>query len=274
MTGYYFKALEELEDGIDELTIELDNSLPLYEKIIELILSKISIIKKHTLRYGFKSKDEEINFFKKIKPLFTSKLIYYNNIYKVETRKPYGGEKTIKKYLNAELSRIKKYFDNNLEFYRYYRTNSTYLDQKYFLRKNHDIKLNLDTYYFESDYSFSTSHDYKVSKIIANDLLQVYLEGQLNNMQNDNRKDTLLNWSGTKTALIELIYALHANAIIDNGNADIKLIAQTFGQVFDIELGDIYHTYLELRSRKINRTKFLDTLREGLIKKMDEQEER
>lgn len=31
MTGYYFKALEELEDGIDELTMELDNSLSLYE---------------------------------------------------------------------------------------------------------------------------------------------------------------------------------------------------------------------------------------------------
>jgi len=31
---------------------------------------------------------------------------------------------------------------------------------------------------------------------------------------------------------------------------------------------------LELRTRKINRTKFLDELRDGLLKKMDEQDEK
>jgi hypothetical protein len=47
-------------------------------------------------------------------------------------------------------------------------------------------KLSLDTYYFEADHNFTTSHDYKVAKIIANDLIQVYLEDQLNN--NNQRK--------------------------------------------------------------------------------------
>lgn len=274
MTKYYLNELEKLEYEINELTIDSDNSLNLYELIIELVLNKIKLIKKYTLNHGFKSNDEEINFFKKIKPLFTSKLIYYNNIYKIETKKPYGGEKTIKKYLNSELLRIKKYFDNNLEFYRYYRTNSTYLDHKYFLREKHDIKLNLDTYYFESDYTFATSHDYKVAKIISNDLLQVYLESQINNMQITDKDNLYLNWSGTKTALIELIYALHSQGVVDNGQTDIKIIAKTLGRIFNVELGDIYHTYLELRNRKINRTKFLDSLRDGLLKKMEEQDEK
>lgn len=39
---------------------------------------------------------------------------------------------------------------------------------------------------------------------------------------------------------------------------------------FNIDLGDFYHTYLEIQDRKINRTKFLDVLREGLIWKMDD----
>ena len=56
---------------------------------------------------------------------------------------------------------------------------TTYLDYKYFVRGKHDIKLSLDTFYFEADHNFSTSHDYKVAKIIANDLIQVYLEDQL-----------------------------------------------------------------------------------------------
>ncbi|WP_430393709.1 RteC domain-containing protein [Chryseobacterium profundimaris] len=33
--------------------------------------------------------------------------------------------------------------------------------------------------YYEADLSFTTSHDFKVAKILANDLLQLYLEDQL-----------------------------------------------------------------------------------------------
>lgn len=40
------------------------------------------------------------------------------------------------------------------------------------------------------------------------------------------------------------------------------------------DLGNFYQTYLELRNRKMNRTKFLDTLREELIRRMDERDEK
>ncbi|MFT3737557.1 MAG: RteC domain-containing protein [Breznakibacter sp.] len=55
---------------------------------------------------------------------------------------------------------------------------------------------------------------------------------------------------------------------------DIKVIAKTFENTFDIELGDFYHTFMELKNRKINKTKFLDSLRDTLIRRMDEQDER
>ena len=55
---------------------------------------------------------------------------------------------------------------------RYYRTGSTYLDYKYFLRGTFDIKKSLDSFYFEADLDFCTSHDFKVAKILANDLIQ------------------------------------------------------------------------------------------------------
>ena len=83
-----------------------------------------------------------------------------------------------------------------------------------------------------------------------------------------------LNWTGSKTALTELIYALHSQGIFNSGNADIKPIVKVFESTFNIYLGDFYHTFLELKSRKINRTKFLDSLKETLIRKMDEQDGR
>ena len=275
MIDYCHTIINELDDRINELTYEPNNSLVAYENAIVLVLQKLEEIKKYIKRNGFKDDDEEILFFKQLKPQLVSKLIYFNAIYKIETKRPRGGDKTIKKYLNVELSKIKRYFDANLEFYKYYRTNSTHLDNKFFLRGKHDIKLSLDTYYFEADHNFTTSHDYKVAKIIANDLIQVYLEDQLsNNNQRKLLETPPLNWTGSKTSLIELIYSLHSQGSIDNGNADIKIIAKTFENIFNIDLGDFYHSYLELKARKMNRTKFLDSLRDALIKRMDEQDEK
>ncbi|WP_461534076.1 RteC domain-containing protein [Sinomicrobium sp.] len=212
-----------------------------------------------------------MRFFKYQKPAIVAKLIYYNAIYKIETKKPYG-TKPIRKCLNKELKKLKRFFDNNLDFYKYYRSNNSFLDEKMFLRGNHDIKLWLDTYYFQSDHNFSTSHDYNVAKIIANDLIQVYIEDQLYHkfQKNKSKAQKRLKWTGSKVALIELIYALYYQNVFDNGNNDIREVAQYFESVFGINLGNFYQTYLELRNRKMNQTKFLDTLRETLIKKMDE----
>lgn len=206
MNKYCKEINQSLNEEINELTTEIGNSLVLYEKIIDLIVKKIVQLKLSVLKHHFRDTQEEINFFKNSKPNVLSKLIYYNAIYKIEAKKPYGGEKVTEEYLNNELLKIKNFFDNNLEFYKYYRTNSTYLDDKYFVRGKHDIKLSLDTYYFESDHSFSTSHDYKVAKIIANDLIQVYLEDQLYNMNKHllpKLSSTIsVNWTASKTAMI------------------------------------------------------------------------
>lgn len=273
MEKFYNETLIKLEDNIRDLEIETNCPIQQIEAVIKIIINCLSDVKQFVLKKGFKNVDEEIRFFKYQKPVIVSKLIYYNAIYKIETKKPYGA-KAIKKYYNSELTKLKKYFDNNLEFYKYYRTNNSFIDEKLFVRGEYDIKLSLDTFYFEADQNFSTSHDYKVAKIIANDLIQVYLEDQLHN--NNHKKaleNSALRWTGSKTALTELIYALYAQGVFDNGNADIKVIAKTFELAFNISLGDFYHTYLELKSRKMNRTKFLDSLRDALLKKMDEQEE-
>lgn len=100
-----------------------------------------------------------------------------------------------------------------------------------------------------------------------------YKQNQCNAVINHISSNDLLTWTSSKTALTELIYALHSKSSFNNGNTDIKHIAKIFELVFNVDLGDFYHTFLELKNRKINRTKFLDTLREGLMQKMEEQDE-
>lgn len=275
MIAYCQKLVAELDEEDNNYSVEISDPIQLSEKLIEVTLLKISKLRTFVKEKGFDKPEDEIHFFKELKPKIVSKLIYYNAIYKIETRRPYGGERSIKKYLNNELSKLKRFFDNNLEFYKYYRTNSSYLDHKYFIRGNFDIKLNLDTFFFESDQTFSTSHDYKVSKIIANDLIQVYLEDQLLSIRRfpdlKENKTQKVKWTASKSALVELIYALSAYGAFNNGASDIKIISRLFETTFDVELGDIYHTYLEIRNRKINRVKFIDELKEELLKRMADQ---
>ena len=273
MDKFYNETLAKLENEIKEFEIEADCSIERIEAVIQLIIKCLFDVKKYILKRGFKNVDEEIRFFKYQKPIIVSKLIYYNAIYKIETRRPYGNKRT-KKYFVKELKKLKRFFENNLDFYKYYRSNNSFFDEQFFVRGKHDIRLWLDTFYFEADHRFSTSHDYKVAKIIANDLIQVYLEDRLNNINVKKVSDNSLKWTASKTAFTELIYALYSHGAFNNGNTEIKLIAKTFEDAFNIELGDFYHTFMELKARKINRTKFLDRLCEALIKKMDEQDEK
>ncbi len=268
--------LTNLNEQINFIDLEIDNSILKCENALEVILASIANLKKVVLKTNFKSKLEEIHFFKEIKPQFTSKLVYYNTIFNIETKKPNGGNRILKKYYNNELIKLKAFFDNELEFYKYYRSGSTYLDYKYFLRGKFDIKLSLDSYYFEADTNFATSHDYKVAKILANDLIQLYIENQLimidnkDNSEKSQRKPNIkLMWTGSKAALTELLYALHSEGIFNNGTADLKDIAEYFEHIFEIDLGQYRRTFLEIRARKGERTKFISSLNETLIKRMD-----
>lgn len=272
--------LIELNEQLNFIDLEVDNPIKKCEKAIEVILASIDNLKKIVPKNNFKSNTEEIQFFKELKPQFTSKLIYFNMVYKIEMKRPNGGNRILKKYFINELQKLKAFFDNELEFYQYYRTGNTYLDYKYFQRGKFDIKLALDNYYFETDTNFSTSHDFKVAQILANDLIQLYLENQLIMIENKDttektqRKPNIkMTWTSPKVSLIELIYALHTEGVFNNGAADLKEIAEYFENVFEIDLGQYRRAFLEIRARKNDKTKFISTLNEALLKRMENSDE-
>lgn len=272
--------LSDLNEQLNFIDIEIDDTINRCEKAIEIIIVSIQKLKIMFLKEKFKNQEQEIDFFKNIKPKFTSKFIYYNIIYKIETKKPYGGERIVKKYLNNELQKLKTYFDNNLDFYKYYRTGNNYLDFKYFVRGKFDIKLTIDSFFFEVDHNFSTSHDFKVAKILAHDLVQVYLENKLIEINNKSVKEksqhnhnAKLTWTAPKVALIELLYALQSEKVFNNGSTDLKEIAEYLENIFNVDLGQYRRTFLEIRVRKTERTKFLNTLKETLEKRMNNSDE-
>lgn len=96
-------------------------------------------------------------------------------------------------------------------------------------------------------------------------------EAKLNAFKNSEEKDNIL-WLESKAALVELIYALHGSNAIDN-NCGIKELAVAFESIFEMEIGDIYHIYHELKNRKLEPTKFIDSLRNAFLRKIEEENE-
>ena len=83
------------------------------------------------------------------------------------------------------------------------------------------------------------------------------------------RRHRVMLWSGSKTALVELIYALYASGDLNHGTSDISSITSSFEDYFNIKLDNIYKTYSEIKARKNNRTKYLETLMTALESKMN-----
>lgn len=262
----------DLETKLKALEASHGHVLFKAEKGIAYTEKCINDLRKRVLVKGFFSKAEEIYFFKHIKPQFFSKLIYYLKLYNIESNRPVNGTKFQIKYLRQQIAELQLFFNENLEFYYYYRRGATSLDEYYFIRGKSNLRS--PTLYFPllTDYEFSTSRDSAVSTIIAFDMVIVYLKQEIEKLESSNKtskevfsnQNSKLSWTGNKTELIELIYALQSSGTINSGNADIKEMANLFEQLFQLDLGNYYHTFSEIRARKSSKTKFLDRLKEGL----------
>ncbi|MDR6843364.1 RteC domain-containing protein [Flavobacterium granuli] len=272
--------ISELEHQLKLIHLETENPILAAEQAIKTIVIALEKLKSFFLKYKSLNKKDEIEFFRDIKPQFTSRLIYYNEIYNIETNKPLGSQKTIHKYYKTELAKLKTFFYENQEFYRYYRTSNNCHDNKYFTRAKYDLKLMVDSFYFQTDPRFTTSHDYKVACIIANDEIKVFLEEQIIKLKKKKTKTQTPSplpksqkWTGSKVELIELIYALHSENVFNNGDSGLKEITSFFESAFNIDLGQFHRVFLEIRNRKSDRTKFLNTLKNKLTIRMDNADE-
>ena len=276
---FIIKLNKNLNNQLQVINLEESEFIIKAQKSIVCIKIAITELKYFVLNYNFIDEAEEIYFFKKIKPELFSKLIYFTKVYNIESRRPSGSLEIQEKFLRHELEKITSFFNSHLQFYQYYRMNSTFLDDKCFLRGKEDLHLFHDSLLYFMEPDFSTSHDIMVAKIMSNDMLEVFLNTEIANLSNKANNPNWspvgisgtgsLQWTESKTALVELIYALQASTAINKGEVDIRALVAVFEQEFNVRLTDIYRTYVELKNRS-TPTKFIDNLKVSLLRKMEE----
>ncbi len=282
MRNFAEEMLLKIDAEIESIGFNNDITINDALHIVKYIIPLYDQLRKLTVDHIFSSTEEEIYFFKELKPNILGRYLYFNKVYRIESQCPSGSNDVIKEYLNDELGGLTYFFRRNLELYQYYRSKATTYDTYYFIRGKADIRLCCDSFQCDRDPMFSTGYDHKIAKILANEMLQIYLNKRIINLgqseainkQAITKIPSPANWTSNKIFLIELGYALYVAGDINNGNITVKEIMNLLGAMFNIDLGDYYRGYITLKNRKKDRTLYLKTLIEKLLKRMEEDDEK
>lgn len=262
------KLYADLMRELNEFALEEDVMIRRLERSVKSCIKFLLRLKEFCKAHDPSTPAEQIEFFKHIKPKFKSQLIFYQSLLNIETRRPIGEEQVICAFLNNELKVLHHFFESNLSFYQYVRTQATYLDEHYFVRGAYDVHLDPDQCVVDFDPSFSTTHDHKLAQVIASELLQDQIQQdilritQKDSVMQTNSDIREFDWKQTKCALIELIYSWHATEAF--GKKSLKSIAKFIERAFNVSLGNFYDTYDWLCGRQAP-TAYLDEMKEAFL---------
>lgn len=232
-------------------------------------------LKEKILSYAFTSNEEEIWFFKESKPRFSSLLIFYSDIERMEIEKPEGSLSHLKGFYENELKAIKRFFDANKQIYAYYRSEADYLDSKLFLRGVADPPRWLCKIRVDQDERFSTAGDYMFARIMATEQIARYLENSITGLDFHpfTENDIETSWTGESINLLEIAYGIYCTSQVNHGKIGIGELVRKFEKVFNVNLGRPYRRFSEIKQRKrLSRTKYIDEMAKSVNKKIDDED--
>ena len=271
------KVILGFKERLLMLEPEKINSLKKCNEGIHLCNNTLYLLRSLVEKKDFKTLEEEVHFFKTVKSEPLGYLVYFSEVRSCELLMPKIGLSNQLNFLEKKINRINKFFNRNWDFVHYMEQGLSYLDIQYFTRSNQVFPLYSLPEACYLDPKFFTSHDMLWARIKGLNIFIVYLQERIKLLRAQKHRDLQgartkksLTWNASKTALTELIYALHAVNAINDGSGNVKAIAAVFESVFNINLDNLYKTYSEIKARKGGRSRFLEELVTRFNEKMEE----
>lgn len=262
---------------IDIHTIELSKEL---ERGITICKTYIQRLREKVLEGCIQTQEEEIYFFKHIKPLIVGECLFFSYLQRIEQTRNQCAFHEEKGFLLKRLSKFTSFLKHNQTCHNYYKKGKTKHDKQYFIRCN----LNADDYnyhpYSMMDSDFATCKDYLFADFYAHEKIKSYLEEQLMQLELKTKQriqsfkefisQSPLQWTGNQVDYIELIYALKASKSVNNGKVDIKELSDILCVVFNLRKLDTYRIFVNIKNRQKDKTVFLNYLKDCLERKIEE----
>jgi len=275
-------VMEKYNQIISDLLLKLDKIEDSSSKILEqvefaIVQCKIALeqMREIVFQEGFPDQKSEMYFFKKLKPEVYSRLLYYIEVFDIQSKLPDYSIELLIQYYQKRMNKILDFMQEYHAEVQYFQCEFCHFDKNYFTRDNSEIPISKRNEYYLIDEKFHTWHDHTFSEIIANQMLMRYIQNEVFRLQTkeDGNQPILKSkprWTGDKVYLIELAYGMYYTGMINDGKTEIKTIVDTIAQLFDVNLENHSRTFHDIKRRKIDRTKFLDIMKSKLENKMDE----
>ncbi|WP_291074778.1 RteC domain-containing protein [Empedobacter sp. UBA5987] len=272
MNQLFTSKFSEFESNLTELKKQYLSVQEESIKASKFIIEYLDFLDAELVNYQFQSKKNEIDFFKNKLSKVYQNLFYYKTILSIENDCKFQfltKEKEIEYYINCS-KKLTKIHQDELELIKLIQSNMNFMDKKFFLRKNAKWRTTNLNYIFHNTNTFN-SVSYIIGKCKALELIVKYIDDKIQQLKHPNNtkiinKESKLKWTAAKVLLIELIYGLFLLGVINDGKIEMFELVHHFEEFFDIDLKHHRSILQDIRERKINKTKFIDQLRNVLIK--------
>ncbi|HTK21057.1 MAG TPA: RteC domain-containing protein [Mucilaginibacter sp.] len=270
----------QLVTDLEQLSFSSNQPLEKLTSALRLIRQSLNRLKEDMEVHPFKDAQEQIDFFKYVKPSFYQWQIYYTELYTIETGFPIGDAEKQIAYLAQELRYIERFFQQYAFLYQYFKLDANELDNLYFIR-GEDIQSVLIPNVPELNPGFATSGDYLFSKFMAFEKIKdwliekmLYLKGNGANPLQLNSEPDDLKWTGDTINLAEIGIGIYQTKQMNNGTATLAQIFHWLEEKLQVKIGVPSKRVSELRRRKrLSRTQYLDEMKENIISKLDKEDE-
>lgn len=133
MNEFYRELYDNLVRGVEECEKKHTDFRQHIECCFHVCESASLLVDKQLLSAGFKDEEDEIVFFKHIRPKFTSLVEFYSIVYRAELFLPETHADRIEFWKN-ELQRAELFLDAHRDLHEYIKDEETFRDQEFFLR--------------------------------------------------------------------------------------------------------------------------------------------
>jgi len=259
------KYKDQIRDCTDIIILQTSDKMRNYKISFEAI--------------GSLNKKDEIFYFKHIKAKLLA-ILYLCNYIKIFERKILKNKPCkIERYYFKKLSKCQEIINQYDKYYSYYITKANHFDDKYFVRTTADVVIALSNEIIEIDCRSNTPYVFFFAKSQALFHYKKYLQSKIiafipndamaSKYMAEAPANNTLNWTYSKTDLIELIYALHTAGVFNDGKATIKTIIEAFQTLSNIDLSNHNRIFYDIKQRKIAQTKHIDLLKRELLIKIN-----
>lgn len=269
------QRISELTNGVEVFeNINPDLKPQLNDKILQ-IENGIIELNGFIRSCHFSSVQDEITFFKEVKPKLVTEYVYLTTMKSFYERRQDVELKRTKPY-KKEVERLLNFIKHEKEFYAYLKNRFTHNDEHYFRRLTYSgAKRTVCS--LNADLESSCSHGLLLAKITAYEKLIGFYTRQLNMLKAPLQplqfKESLpLEWKANKVDAVELVYALYYSGAVNTDKCTVHELAKQFGELFQIQITEqLYREYIDIKRRKLEPARFLVKLLNHFRNRVEEE---